>query len=945
MKKAYLLFILIFIPLGIFPQTVFSLNDYKQFLISHQNMSSTDLIQLHDAGMFTEGLNINTSNILYYDSICAKYSLTDYEKQLIQSHGFMASERLSFDAYGDALKDVFFKDLPVFVSTDAILHAVHESYDEILVQTEGEYLIQKIKDILTTLHSQVPVLDAQYNANPNMLQSLKYLDLYFGVGKKLLGISTTMFYASNTARADSIIGYINAYQPVLYSMFGETNHNIDFSQFQPRGHYADADNIQNYPDLPKYFQALMWLGRIEIYLMPPNYKVSTSDYTAQNSIILAALADKASKNTTAYASLQDFDNIIKLFVGETDNVSLFNLDDLLQTSGITDPAQLTDTLKIKAFQDSLITRPFAYQKINSQILAGDETQPDSIIPASAFMLMGQRFIIDSYVTAQVVYDRIKYNGTKITRMLPSTLDVLYSLGNDASAQLLKSELDQYHYGTNLASLRYLINGYDSTFWSSSLFNIWLNSIRQLNPPADRSNLPWFMSSGAWWQEKMNTQLGSWTELRHDNLLYAKESYTGTIMCSFPYSYVEPFPAFYKNLKLFGDKLNALIQSISFSNSYIQTAVSGYCSNLSTVCDKLSSISQKEIDNDTLSSDEISYLKGMLRYQTTQYGNPYDGWYYNLFYDAVNKFFVQNCIVADIHTSATDASGNPVGWVKHVGTGKINLGVFVVKYPNDASIAYVGPLYSYYDYTTSNFLRLTDDQWLNTYQALSMRPDWVNLYLADAQGSSKGTGTNLVSVMQPTPVGLTSFTAEIYKSDEIQLSWSTATEVNSQKFEIDRSSDKKNWMVLGSVNAAGNSSKQVHYSYIDNSGLTQGVYYYRLKQYDNNGATKEFNIAEVNYDNIPASFELKQNYPNPFNPSTVIGFSVPGNQTNSDVEIKIYDIEGRVVKDLVSSKLPAGNYLLNWEGTNDLGTKVVSGVYFCRGKIGTKTIVIKMIMLK
>jgi hypothetical protein len=851
MKKAWLLFFLLFITTRIFSQTGFSLDEYKQFLSSHQNMTSSDLMQLYDAGKFKEGLNINPSNVLYYDSICAKYNLTDYEKQLIQDHGFMASERLSFDSYGEAVKDIFFKDLPVFVSADAMLHTVHRSYDLILMQTEGEILIQKMKDILTTLHAQLPALDLQYNSNPKMTESLKYLDLYIGIGKKLLGLSTTMYYSSNTARADTIMGLINLLQPASYSMFGEASHEIDFSQFKPRGHYAVAENIGTYPDLPKYFQAMIWLGRTEIYLIPPGYKASTPDFSARNSIILASLVDKAAKNSTAYSSLQDFDNIIKLFVGETDNVSLFNLDELLQTVGITDPDQLTDSTKLLAFQDSLITKPFAFQKINSQILMSDESQPDSIIPASAFMLMGQRFIIDSYITAQVVYDRIKYNGEKIRRMLPSTLDVLFGLGNDASAQLLKTELDQYHYSTNLATLRYLINGYDSTFWNSSLFNIWLNSIRQLNPPADRSNLPLFMTSGAWWQEKMNTQLASWAELRHDNLLYAKESSTAVPTCSFPHSYVEPFPAFYNSLKRFGEKLNDIVQTLNFSYPSIKNQISEYCNLLSGVCDTLSSIAQKELDNSALSTGELSFLRGMLRYDGTAYASPFDGWYYNLFYTPEALFLKKNFIVADIHTSAADESGNPVGWVKHVGTAKINLGVFIVNYPNEKPVAYVGPLYSYYDYTTTSFLRLTDDEWLNTYQAVSMRPDWVNLYLADAQGLTKGTGSNLL------------------------------TGIKEDKNPI----------------------------------------------------------------NEPKDFQMLQNYPNPFNPNTIINFTVPGNLSGSAVDIAVYDIQGRLVKRLVNDKLPSGNYLLKWEGTNDYGSKVVSGVYFCSGRIGGKAITVKMVLLK
>jgi len=701
---------------------------------------------MHDAGLFNADLKMNTDSVVYLDSICIRYNLTDYEKQLIKKNGFMASERLSFNSFGEAIKDIFLKDLPVYVSTDAILHTVHRSYDQILMRTEGEILIQNLKDISTSLHNQLPQLDSQYGSNITMQQSLKDFDIYFGIAKKLLGLSTIFYYSSNNARADTIMNWINTLQVPLTSLFGEQKHSIDFSQFAPRGHYANPDYIRMYPDLPNYFKAMMWLGKIEIYLLPPTYHVGNNDFSMQRSVILASLVHKAAKYSTAYAELQGLDNTIKLFVGESDNVTLFNLDELLQTTGINDPVQLTDTLKLKAFQDSLILKPFAFQRINSQILITDPLNPDSIVPASSFMLLGQRFIIDSYITAQVVYDRIKYNNKKVWRALPSTLDVLFGLGNDASGQLLKTELDNYHYSTNLATLRYLINGYDTTFWNSSLFNMWLNGLRQLNPPAQRNILPSFMTTAAWWQEKMNTQLGSWTELRHDNLLYAKQSYTGGILCSFPYSYVEPFPEFYYSLKNFGIKLKEVIQQLPFPNNYYKTLISEYCDNLTTSCDTLSGIALKELSNIPLVNREKVFLQSMLKYNPEDYYD-YNGWYYKMFIDYYfnndnEQFIKKNFIVADIHTCPTDEGGNMVGWVKHVGTGKINLGVFTVKNPDNVSMAYVGPLYSYYDYTTTNFLRLTDGVWDSTYLALSFRPDWVNLYLANTQGLSRGTGGEL-----------------------------------------------------------------------------------------------------------------------------------------------------------------------------------------------------------
>jgi hypothetical protein len=167
------------------------------------------------------------------------------------------------------------------------------------------------------------------------------------------------------------------------------------------------------------------------------------------------------------------------------------------------------------------------------LLLTNPFSPTTTHPASAVMLMGQRFVIDSYITSQVVFDRIIYNGRKIKRMLPNTLDVLGGLGNNAAIRLLKDELNGYHYGTNLAAARYLIEAYDTSFWNANLFHRWVNSLRKINPPEDRDSLPQFMQTAAFWQQKLNTQLGSWTQLRHDNILYAKQSYTSGWVCSFP----------------------------------------------------------------------------------------------------------------------------------------------------------------------------------------------------------------------------------------------------------------------------------------------------------------------------------------------------------------------------------------------------------------------------
>lgn len=838
---------------------VFNIEDYKQFLQQHQNMSTEQLLQMHDAGTFTDQINTNYSDALYFDSLDGYYNFSEFEKSLIQDHGFMVSERLKRISFGESLLEIFNQDFPVFVSTDAILHAFHISYDRILTDMEVGLLEDRLTELLWNLRNSMNQLHNNYGSNPEMITMLKDVDVYVTVPLLLLEENVQPYYPENNVMIDSILNWIDNEQGGISStIFSSTCRVMDWSQFKPRGHYVYNPSTQI--NLEGYFRAMMWLGRIELYLIAPSsHPVQCSNQKFQDiqrQAIDAFLIDELFDIANAKPIYEEMENILKFFVGESDNVTLDNLDYLKQAISLNSPTELLDSLKMVEFQDTLKNQAFAYQLILSQILFSNPMSPDTILPASAFMMFGQRFVIDSYVTGSVVYDRIKYFGVKICRLFPSTLDVLFSIGNSASAQLLIDELNVFHYSTNLAALRYLIDHYDQNFWESSIYNYWLNSIRKLNPPEDRSTFPEFMKTAAFWQQKMNTQLASWTELRHDNLLYAKQSYTGGTVCSYPYSFVEPFPEFYSTLKDYSNEALNYFTSLNFPDPAIKNKIIYYFGRCKGITDTLKIICEKELAGIPFNSGEQAFLAGMI-YQTGQSGVSLDGWYPNLFYDDVFRgewgyegLMESDHIVADIHTTPTNCSGGSIGAISHVGTGNINLGVFITENHLGELTAFVGPVMSYYEYRTTNFLRLTDDEWENTYLQSALRPEWVNIYLADSLGQSRGSGTTLITSV-------------------------------------------------------------------------------------------EQDINPI----IPQSQILLNNYPNPFNPYTIISFSIPYDLTNSFVELKIYDINGSLVKTLVNENLPAGNYLTKWEGDNISGTKVSSGIYIYSLRVGDRAVNNKMSLIK
>ncbi len=95
-------------------------------------------------------------------------------------------------------------------------------------------------------------------------------------------------------------------------------------------------------------------------------------------------------------------------------------------------------------------------------------------------------------------------------------------------------------------------------------------------------------------------------------------------------------------------------------------------------------------------------------------------------------------------------------------------------------------------------------------------------------------------------------------------------------------------------------------------------------------------------NVPQAFDLKQNYPNPFNPTTTIEFSLP---ENSRTLLQIFDLNGRLVSTLQNGNLKAGTYRIQWNGTNEAGQPVASGIYMCRLQAKNRVLIRKMTLLK
>ena len=261
--------ILFSLPCVVGAQSTFSADEYQQFLQNNTNLTSNELLSRHapkttyytgkESGAFLD-------DYAFLDSTAIKYNLTEPELALLQKNHFVVTERLSFPSFGHALHDIYGKDLPVFVTTDAVLHALHYSYDQILKDLEISILEPNLVELTDALYRSFPELIAKYSADSQLQDSLGDIDLYVTMAKSLLAGEKLPPQYINSEKIDEIWDLVQAEEMVEIPLFSERKRWIDFSQFTVRGHYA-SERWQKY--LGDYFKCMMWLGRIDFLLTPP----------------------------------------------------------------------------------------------------------------------------------------------------------------------------------------------------------------------------------------------------------------------------------------------------------------------------------------------------------------------------------------------------------------------------------------------------------------------------------------------------------------------------------------------------------------------------------------------------------------------------------------------------------------------------------------------------
>jgi len=715
----------------------FDIPAYKAFLEQTSNLTDAALLeQKKPLSPYLSSIGLQNNNYLYLDSIKQKYKLTEGELALLGKNNFVVSERMSFFTYADAFKDVFCKDMPVFLSADAVLGTFHQSYDEVLIDVETKMLKPLVNEIVNDMRTAFPTVATKY---ASLSKNVADVDLYLTVAailSKSSNVAASTFADASELKA--VTDAITAEKFVSMKLFSDLPRDLDFSQFTVRGHYVKSN-------LGDYFKTMMWLGRTELVMASPLDNVEPPVLKDLKRMSIDALIlNEVLEQSGAKSKLAKMDSLLSVLIGESDNLTPSELTTIAGNAAITDVSMLLEDSVYRRFANILKTSPEAQQMILSQVIydCALSNNPDSIKYPVSFLLMGQRFLVDSYIFGSVVYNKVPKTQQGNIRLMPDPLDAMYALGNNDALPLLKNDLDKYKYAKYLEKMRYLVDSYEPSFWSGSLYNTTLNALKTLNPQVYPTveKQPLFMRSAAWHQQKLNTQLVAWSQLRHDNILYGKQSYTTSLMCSYPHGYVEPYPELYKVLGNFAKDAASRFGSLQNGSKYAT-----FYSGVTSLMDTIGSLAVKELDGTQFSNTDSTFMSRMIAIPATNMcgGPSIEGWYTRLLFSkqVMDK---GDFTIVDVHTQPTDEMGVMVGRVLHTAVGKVNLGVFLANSPSASNqpMAYIGPVSSYYQDTTLNFKRMTDEQWdslIGYKRVLPPRPDWVYSFLADSNGNAFGQG--------------------------------------------------------------------------------------------------------------------------------------------------------------------------------------------------------------
>ncbi len=713
-------------------------------------------------------LPLQTQEIYNFNDFSEKIHLNNNALNLLQKNGFVVINNPFYqdEEYITQPYEILkYREIPIFITSDSLLHLYHIQFDETLSQIEEKEFYDDIWNISKELFDDS--IEKYNNATGDLKKASKRNVAYFAVGLSLLqpkddqifrntDFENTFFKEEDLEKyvftvPDFVKEEVEKELELIEKHEGFSDSPIfiyreDYSQYIPRGHYTKSEKLKN------YFKAFMWYGRMPMLLKGteqvdigescndfPPCKALISLHDAKIQTIQASLiTSKFAESQKLKEKWNRIYSVTSFYVGLSDDLGPYEYIDALNFvfDGKFNPNDLTEENieKLKSKLAEYMT-PEIYGGTGEIGIWPPFTteQADEILDVTkGFRLIGQRFIPDSYMFSNLVSSSVgMYTGENCeqtftcemtiagpARCFPKGLDIMSLLGSERAKEILTELGDTEYEGIDkngnkitydiaLNELEKEFNSFNDSEWNKNLYWSWLYSLKPLLKEFE-NGYPTFMQTKEWQNKELITALASWTELRHDTILYAKQSYTPSLKSSIRQDnhvvgYIEPVPEFYNRLLALTRMTNNGLDEMNILDSSAKHRLE----SLEIVLEKLIELSLKELKNEKLTEEDYDFIKN--------FGDKLN----NVIAD-VNEKAKKTTIIADVHTDQNTNS------VLEEGVGYVDIIVVAYKVPDGRILIGAGPVMSYYEFKHPMKDRLTDEKWREMLNSdLPKKPEWIS----------------------------------------------------------------------------------------------------------------------------------------------------------------------------------------------------------------------------
>ncbi len=626
-----------------------------------------------------------------------RFYLQDHMVKKLVENNFVVCDG-TWSEFFDLYEQSRYLQVPVFVTTDSMMHTYHLYFALLQKNTESNYLTDLTGKFSSRMYED-SLAQYQELAGTEWEDAALKNVAFFAVGAELMGEDV----ADLPVDAKTIAG--QEQQLILDAQSVEesplTGDLEDYSQYKPRGYYEGNEELE------KYFRAMMWYGRRNF--------AQTNETQNREAMLMTLALQEDSEAQEAWNAVY---SITSFFAGASDDAGYQEYAPIIEEvygKDVTPEKLVGDDKSFDKYVKLIQT--LDPPAINSAVFADDEGETDKTQLAKGFRFMGQRFSLDEAVFTQLCYSKVKENPEGEKRMLPDALDVPAAMGSDKAVEILQENgaFTYAGYEENLEKVQTKIEEEPASFWNASLYANWLYT---LNPLLEErgEGYPSFMTNEEWQKKNLEGFLGSWTELKHDTVLYSKQFVAemgGGDEEVDDRGYVEPMPELYHRLSVLTQKTAYGLEKFGVISDTDQENLA----RLEELADQLTTISIKELTNEPLTEEEFELIR-------SYGGNLEHFWEEAVKEQAESEFRPYSsefpaALVVDVAT-------NPNGTVLEEAIGGISEIYVVVPVDGKLRIA-KGGVFTYYQFEQPLSDRMTDSQWrqklgLELTEDMEYRPD-------------------------------------------------------------------------------------------------------------------------------------------------------------------------------------------------------------------------------